>query len=226
MFNGTVVAKMIEQKHLDLRLINHLSIFLSRKTLDQMYKSLVHSHLDYCDILYHIPSVQTQLGLTQVIQWKKLKEFNTKQLVLSLVHGRVQVVPNSEEVGWESLSERCWCRCILQLHKILSNKRPSYLPSHCRPLYSQNNNNTLHLIRCRSSRYMNSFFPDAIISWDNFITHFDNIPSINILKDHILTMILLKKKNIFGIHDPLVLRYLLKLSGLKFLKTSQKCQFH
>ena len=63
MFNGTVVAKMIEQKHLglildsslsfrkhlnekilkakkNLGIIKHLSIFLPRKTLDQMYKSL------------------------------------------------------------------------------------------------------------------------------------------------------------------------------------------
>ena len=32
-----------------------------------------------------------------------------------------------EELGWESLSERRWCRRILQLHKILSNKTSSYL---------------------------------------------------------------------------------------------------
>ena len=48
----------------NLGIIKHLSIFLPGKTLDQMYKSLVRSHLDYCDILYHIPPVQTQLGLT------------------------------------------------------------------------------------------------------------------------------------------------------------------
>ena len=66
MFNETVVAKMNEQKHLDLILdsslsfkkhlnekiikakknigvIKHLSIFLPHKTLDQMYKVLVRS---------------------------------------------------------------------------------------------------------------------------------------------------------------------------------------
>ena len=86
-FNGTVVAKMNEQKHLglildsslsfnihinekiikpkkNLGIIKHLSMFLPRKTLDQMYKALVRSHLDYCDMLYHIPSVQTQFGVT------------------------------------------------------------------------------------------------------------------------------------------------------------------
>ena len=29
-----------------------------------MYKALVRSHLDYCDIIYHIPSRQTQVGVT------------------------------------------------------------------------------------------------------------------------------------------------------------------
>ena len=113
-----------------------------------------------------------------------------------------------EELGWESLSERRWCRRILQIHKIVRNNTPSI--------------NTFHEIRCRSSRYMSSFFPDAITSWDNVINHFDNIPSINILKDHLFSLILPKTKNTFGIHDPLGLRYLLQLSGLKLLKASQK----
>ena len=29
-----------------------------------MYKALARSHLDYCDIRYHIPSVQTQFDVT------------------------------------------------------------------------------------------------------------------------------------------------------------------
>ena len=47
---------------------------------------------------------------------------------------------------------------------------------------------------------MNSFFPDAIISWNNVITHFDNIPSIIILKDYILSLIRPKKKKTFLVY--------------------------
>ena len=32
-----------------------------------------------------------------------------------------------EELGWESLSGRRWCWRILQIHKIVSDKSPSYL---------------------------------------------------------------------------------------------------
>ena len=76
-FNGTVVKKVNEHKHLGLILdsglsfkkhldekiikakkyigiIKHLSKFLPLNTLNQMYKALVRSHLDYCDIIYHI----------------------------------------------------------------------------------------------------------------------------------------------------------------------------
>ena len=82
-FNGTTVAKVNEQKHLGLILdsslsfekhlnekiikakknvgiLKHLSKCLPLKTLDQMYKALVRSHLDYCDIIYHIPPHQNQ----------------------------------------------------------------------------------------------------------------------------------------------------------------------
>ena len=69
MFNGSIVAKMNDQKHLgllldsslsfkkqvneknikakkNLGLIKHLSMFLPHKTLDLMYKALVRSHFD------------------------------------------------------------------------------------------------------------------------------------------------------------------------------------
>ena len=84
-FNRSVVTKVNEQTHLglvlnsdlsfgkhlnekiikakkNLGIIKHLSSLLPLNSLDQMYKALVCSHLDYCDIIYHIPSKQNQLG--------------------------------------------------------------------------------------------------------------------------------------------------------------------
>ena len=58
---------------------------------------------------------------------------------------------------------------------------------------------------------MNSFFPDGVNSWNIVITNFPNIPSICILKGHILSLIRPVKKSIFDIHDPLGLRYLFQL---------------
>ena len=85
----TIVAKMNDQNYLGLILdlsnekiikaqqnigiIKHLSIFLPHKTLDLIVKTLVRSHLDYCGRIYHIPSRQTQLGVTLNVLMGKLK---------------------------------------------------------------------------------------------------------------------------------------------------------
>ena len=109
----------------------------------------------------------------------------------------------------------------------MSNQILSYLkdklPRHRRPLYSQNNNNTFHEIRFKSNRYKNSFFPNAVNSWNNIITYFHNVPTLKLLKDHITSLIRPKKKNIFGVHDPIGLRYLFQLRvNLSHLRSHKK----
>ena len=131
-----------------------------------------------------------------------------------------------DQLGRESLSDRRWCRRVLQFNKI-GNNAPCYLknklPSYRRPLYSRNNINTFHGIRCKSDRYMSSFFPDGINSWNNVIAHVKTIPTIDVLKNHILSLIRPPKKCIFGIHDPLGLRFLFQLRvGLSLLGCHKK----
>ena len=62
-----------------------------------------------------------------------------------------------------------------------------------------------------TDRYMNSFFPRAITSWNILISHFDDFPPVDSLKQHILSLIRPKNKSFFGIHDPIGLRYLFQL---------------
>ena len=151
MFNGIVVARMNEQKHLglildsslsfkkhlnekiinakkNLGIIKHLSTFLPRKALNQMYKALVRSHLDYCDIIYHIPPVHTQFGVNLTDLMEKAERIQYQAALA--VTGAWQGSSRSklyEELGRECLSERRWCRRILQIHKIVSKKTLSYL---------------------------------------------------------------------------------------------------
>ena len=78
-------------------------------------------------------------------------------------------------------------------------------------LFSGSTRNTFRQIICKSNRYMNSFFPDAVASWNIFIKHFDDVLSFDILKKHINAFFRPKNNNIFGIHDPSGLRYLFQL---------------
>ena len=60
-FKKHINEKIIKAKK-NLGIIKHLSIFYLVRHLIKC-KALVRSHFDYCDILYHIPSLQTQLGV-------------------------------------------------------------------------------------------------------------------------------------------------------------------
>ena len=120
-----------------------------------------------------------------------------------------------EELGWKSLSDRRMGRRILQIHKISNNKTPSYLrenlPPNSRTLFIGNVRNTFRELICKSNRYMNSFFPDAIASWNILIKHFDDVRYFDILKKHINNFFRPNTGSIFGIHDPVGLRYLFQL---------------
>ena len=69
---------------------------------------------------------------------------------------------------------------------------------------------TFHTIIRKSNGYMNSFFPDAIVSWNCFmeIFKYKEIPTLGVLKNDILSFIRPVAKSIFKIHDPVGLRYL------------------
>ena len=77
-FNGPIVSKVDVHKHLGLildsklsfvhhitekikiskkiiNILRYLSKYLPLKTLDQMYKMFIRPHLDYGDVIYHVP---------------------------------------------------------------------------------------------------------------------------------------------------------------------------
>ena len=66
---------------------------------------------------------------------------------------------------------------------------------------------------------MNSFFPDAIASWNNLISDFNAMPTFNHLKNHLFKLVRPVERSIYGIHDPKGIRYLFQLRvGLSPLK--------
>ena len=192
-FNGTVVKKVNEQKHLGLiqdsglsfkkhfdekiikakkniAIIKHLSNILPLKTLDQMYKALVRSHLDYCDIIYHIaPTINPPPLLPTFNSLMEKLERVQYQAALAIT-GAWQGSNCSklnEKLGWETLSDRRMSRRILQIHNIINNKTPSYLkdklPPNHRPFFNRPLFNVFREIKFKTDRYKNSFFPQAIL---------------------------------------------------------------
>ena len=111
--------------------------FLPLKSLNQMYKSLVLSHLDYCDIIFHIPPVMKEpplgLSLSDLMETLERVQYQAGLAVTGAWKGTSRV-KLYDELGWESLSDRRLSRRILQLHKILNEKKlRNIVVISCRP---------------------------------------------------------------------------------------------
>ena len=198
--------------------LKYLSNFLTLKSLDQMYKAIVRSHVDYCDVIYYLPPLlhQAPLGvsLNSLMEKVEMVQYQAALAFSGAWNGSSRT-KLYEELGWESLSDRRRCRRVLQIHKIYNNQTPSYLtdklPHNSKSLFNGNNRNTFRSIICKSNRYMNSFFPDAITSWNTFIAHFDDVPSFVTLRELYEYFPRPHANSIFGIHDPKGLRYIFQL---------------
>ena len=246
-FNGVQVTQVNEQKHLGLILENnlsfekhldgkmrkakknigilkHLSKYLPLKTLDQMYKALVRCHLDYCDMIYHIPPTLNERGLTlhTLMEIVEKIQYQAALAITGAWQGTCRL-KLYEELGWETLSDRRLSKRVLQIHKIIDGKTPPYLKDELPPNRLPFLLTVFREIKCRTDRHQNSFFPDAISSWNNIITHFEHFPTYDGLKKHLLSFFRPKSKPIFGLHDPEGLRYLFQLRlGLSHLRSHKK----
>ena len=102
-----------------------------------MYKTLVRPHLDYCNIIFHLPPLHSPStsGITLSSLMEKVER--TQYQAAFAVTGSWQASSRTklyEELGWESLSDRRWSRRILQIHKIRNNIAPVYLKEKLPPL--------------------------------------------------------------------------------------------
>ena len=226
-FDKHIFEKMAKAKG-NIGIIKHLNKFLPFKTLNQLYKSLVRSHLDYCDVIYHQPPIlhPPPVGMTLHTLMKKIEEiqYQAGLAVVGAWQGTSRV-KLYENLGWESLSDRRMCRRLLQLHKIKNNKTPMYLQeklpaNRLRPV---NLPFVFRDIRCRTDKYSYSFFPNAISTWNRIITNFETMPTFGVFKSHLISLVRPNLKSTFDLHDPVNLRYLFQLRlGLSQLRYHKK----
>ena len=214
-FEKHLYEKMVKAEK-NIGIIKYLNRFLLFKTLNQIYKALVRSHLDNSDIIYHIPPIvhHPPLGTSLNYLMEKVERIRY-QAALAVIgawqgSSRVKLY---EELGWESLSERRMCKRVLQMHKIVDRRSPSYLRDKMPPDRRNlaNLSCVFQKIKCRTDRYLNSFFPNAISIWTNIITNFGYLPSFERLKNHLFSLIRPKLRSTFDLHDSIYLKHLFQL---------------
>ena len=194
-----------------------------------MYKMFIRPHFDYCDVIYHIPHITNLFDSTITLN-SLMESIEQVQYQAALAITGTWKGTNRnklyEELGWESLSDRRWSRRLIQLYKIRNNMTPLYLrdnlPRQRVPFY-RNNSEGYYEIFCNKSKYRNSFFPNVIKSWNGIGPEFQTCASLSIFKRSILNLIRPIPNSIFGIHNPLILKYIFQLRvGLSPLKCHKR----
>ena len=246
-FNGIQIKVLHEHKHLGLILDNKLNFkshtaecirkckrilgslkliskYLPRSALDRCYKSFIRSKLEYGDVIFHTcPYNKILLPLSETYTSKCMQNLESIQYNAGLlVSGAWKGTSRKklyEELGWESLTNRRWLKQMCLFYKIVYKITPKYLKLFLSDTISPRND-LLQPLFTRTNKYLRSFFPSCIFSWNNVLTSDQrNSKNIYIFKSSLLRIIRPNKTNNFGIDDSISLRYItqlrLELNSLK-----------
>ena len=148
-FDGIAIKPISDHKHLGLILdskltfnkhinekisigvIRRLYHDLPRKSMIQIYKSLIQPHLDYCDIIYHKPlhdifSSEYYSERASSDPLHNNKQFTNKIEATGCIPGTAgeKLYP---ELGLESLCEHRLFHRLLFFYKIINGLAPAYL---------------------------------------------------------------------------------------------------
>ena len=223
------IKSAISKTRKGIGLLKHLSKYLPRHTLNELYKLYVRPHLDYGDVTYHIPAKVCEFShniiLPNLMEKLEAVQYSAAIAVTGTWRGTSREKLYAE-LGWESLSSRRWSRRLTLFYKIMNNLTPSYtqepIPSLCQSNYSLRNQDVIGPIRGRTERFQSSFYPNCISEWNKLDPEIRLAPSVAVFKTKLLSRIRPPPKSVFGIHDPIGLSYLSQirvgLSKLNFHK--------
>ena len=234
-------------------LIKHLRTYLPTHVLDQIYKMHVRPHLDYCDFIYHIPELRaknkandkfdgieddeinveddTVYSAKPIRMNCRMKEIESVQYQAALAVTGAWKGSSREkiykELGWESLHHRRYFRRITQFFKIMNGLTPQYLvdpiPMPRRHLFGRHVTNDIYCFSYRNDRFLYSFYPDAVNSWNALDADVRKTETLSGFKNTIMKSIQPKKRSIFNVHDENGVRYIFQLRvGLSSLRAHKR----
>ena len=151
-FNNIPVMKVDEHKHLGIildsklsfsahikaaitktrkgiGLLKYLSKYLPRHTLNELFRLYVRPHLEYGDVIYHIPAKVCEFSgntiLSNLMQKSESVQYSAALAVTGTRRGTSQEKLYAE-LGWESLSSRRCSRRLTLFYIMMNNLIPKY----------------------------------------------------------------------------------------------------
>ena len=159
-------------------------MILPRWLLVTIYKSFTRPHLDYGDIIFDQAFTKSFHNLESI-------QYNASLAITGAKRGTSKE-KLYQELGFESLEQRCWFRKLCTFYKIYKNQSPSY-HYNLKPLQTSScisrSSNNIPCFHFKHNFFKNSFFTSAIIEWNNLDTSINNSKSLSTFKKSILQFI-------------------------------------
>ena len=213
------IKAVISKARNGIGLLKHLSKFLPpRHTLNELFKLYVRPHLEYGDVIYHIPAKVCEFSCN-VILGTMMEKLESVQYAAALAitgssrgSSRMKLY---NELGWESLNSRRWSRRLSLFYKMINKLTPGYTRD---PIsepqlghYFLCNQDIIGRIRTRTDKFKSSFYPNCLAEWNELDHEIRLSPSVAIFKKKLLAKIRPPARSTCGIHDPIGLSYLTQL---------------
>ena len=167
------IKTAITKSRRGIGLLRYLSKYLPRHTLNELYKLYVRPHLDYGDVIYHIPAKACEFtgNVTLPSLMEKLESVQySAALAVSGAWKGTSREKLYAELGWESLTSRRWSRRLIFFYKFINNLTPQYttvpIPPQRQSRYSLRNQDAIGRIRTRTEKFQSSFYPHCLAEWN------------------------------------------------------------
>ena len=212
------IKSLISKSRQGIGMLRFLSKYLPQHTLNEIYKLYVRPHLDYRDVIYHIPHKTCEFShsckLTKQMEKLEAVQYSAALAVTGAWKGtsREKIY---EELGWESLDLRRWSRHLVLFYKIMKNVTPDYtrnpIPQCQESNHSLRRQATIGQIRERTERFKSTFYPNCLSEWEKLDPESRESCSVNVFKKHLLGLIRPPSKSVYGSHDPKLVSVLMQL---------------
>ena len=148
-------------------MMKHLSRYVSRDVLIQLYKLYVRPHLDYGDIIYHKYDPSMRLDFTNKLEQSQY----AAALAATGAWKGTSRDRFYQELGWETLYDRRWFRRLCHFFNVRKLQSPSYLFSEIPPvrpvLHNLRHSRTYDQSAARTTRFSNTYFYNTLFEWNS-----------------------------------------------------------
>ena len=218
-FNDIPVKKVDEHKHLGITLDSKLSFsahiksvisktrkgigllrylykYLPRHTLNELYKHCVRPHLDYGDIIYHIPAkvceFSQDLTLPSLMEKLESLQYSAALTVTGTWRGTSREKLYTD-LCWESLSSRRQSRRLTLFYKFVKNLSPEHTVDPISPFhqsqYLLHDQDVIGRLKARTEKFKSSFYSNCLSEWNKLEPELRLSTSVAVFKKKLLSKI-------------------------------------